>query len=102
MHMDDLSVQKSIATIAPTLKRDFVHMELKNNLIAAERKSALNSYPPSSFKRVAIVAMGEPSEEIKQKAQQVALAEKVRQAKREKERAAREAASKKRKAPERK
>merc|ERR1711972_469388 len=88
--MDDMSVQKTLLAVAPALKRDFVRMELKSNLISAERKEALRSFPPSSFKRVAVVAMGEPPDALKTKAQDMLLAVKTEEAQKEKARKDRE------------
>lgn len=88
--MDDWNVQRTLESIAPALQRDFVHMELRSNLLAAERKTALARFPASGFRRVAVVAMGEPPQEFKAKTQAALLAEKVETAKWEKEKAARE------------
>merc|ERR1719162_2441704 len=77
--MDDWNVQRTLEAIAPALARDFVHMELRSNLLATERKTALARFPSSNFKRVAVVAMGEPPQDFKAKTQEALLAEKVKQ-----------------------
>merc|ERR1740138_1415393 len=84
--LDDKSVQKTLAAVAPALKRDFVLMALKSNLLAAERKAALAKFPSTDFKKVAVVVMGEPPAEVKAKAHEKILAEKQEAAKQEKER----------------
>ena len=70
--LDDLSVRKLLSVIAPTLNRSFLVMELKSNLIAEERKEALERF--GEFKKVAVVAMGEPTAEYKKKVNGTALA----------------------------
>merc|ERR1712129_692223 len=85
--MDDGTVQKTLAAVAPALKRDFVHMELKSNLVKAEREAALRSFPSSDFTKVAVVVMGEPPADVKSKAQAAVLADKVKTAQKEKEKA---------------
>merc|ERR1719221_1851661 len=82
--LDDHSVQKTLAVIAPVLARDICIMELRSNLVRAQRKSILSRYPARDFKRVAVVAMGEPSSEFKSKSQELILADKKRKAEREK------------------
>mmetsp|Transcript_19964 Transcript_19964/g.36447 ORF Transcript_19964/g.36447 Transcript_19964/m.36447 type:complete len:572 (-) Transcript_19964:8-1723(-) len=83
--MDDNSVQSTLTALAPALRRDFIVMELASNLLAAERKAALKRFPSADFKRIAVVAVGEPPEEFKTKAQELLLAEKVQKAEREKQ-----------------
>merc|ERR1712039_244555 len=56
---DDHSVQKLIANVAPTLPRSFIIPELKSNLIESERKTRLANFP--TFKKTAVVVMGEPT-----------------------------------------
>lgn len=85
--LDDGSVQKTLAAVAPALKRDFVHMELKSNLVKAEREAALKAFPSTDFKKVAVVVMGEPPADVKTKAQERFLAEKVKQAQKDKQKA---------------
>jgi hypothetical protein len=79
--LDDLNVQKTLSVVAPILKRDFVQMELKSNLIAAERKAALAKFPSSRFKKVAMVVMGEPPADFKAKVHEWMLADKIEKAK---------------------
>merc|ERR1712187_1016183 len=64
--MDDLSVQRVIRTVAPLVPRNYVLMEVKENLVAADRAKALQRFAPSTFKRSASVQMGEPSVEYRE------------------------------------
>ncbi|CAK0813619.1 unnamed protein product, partial [Prorocentrum cordatum] len=82
--MDDMSVQNTLAAVTPALRRDFMVLELRDNLLAAERKKLLARFPASDFKRVAVVVMGEPSKEYKEKVQAQLLSEKVAAAEKEK------------------
>jgi len=63
--MDDRSVQKVVNSVAPLVPRNYVIMEVKSNLIAAERQAILKKFNYPCFKRVARVVMGEPSKEFK-------------------------------------
>ncbi|CAK0813620.1 unnamed protein product, partial [Prorocentrum cordatum] len=87
---DDMSVQNTLAAVTPALRRDFMVLELRDNLLAAERKKLLARFPASDFKRVAVVVMGEPSKEYKEKVQAQLLSEKVAAAEKEKARTKRE------------
>ena len=53
------------------------------DLVVAERKKVLARFPPSSFKRVAVVAMGEPPENYKAKIHGWMLTDKVKEKERE-------------------
>merc|ERR1712060_440614 len=82
--MDDGSAQKALMAVAPALKRDVVCMELNANLQAAERARVLNRFPVSDFKRVAVVAMGEPTDAYKARIHKMMLDEKIQAAEKEK------------------
>lgn len=75
--MDDASVRRVISTIAPTLRRNLVLMELQSNLIAGERKKELINFPSSDFKKTTVVVMGEPDKQYVAKVQDKLLAEKT-------------------------
>eukprot|EP00927_Polykrikos_kofoidii_P033429 TRINITY_DN2825_c0_g2_i1.p1 TRINITY_DN2825_c0_g2~~TRINITY_DN2825_c0_g2_i1.p1 ORF type:complete len:1084 (-),score=246.91 TRINITY_DN2825_c0_g2_i1:121-3372(-) len=76
--LDDESVQQVLSSLAPVVRRDLVFMELKDNLIRDERKANLRRFPVADFKRVAIVLVGEPPEEYKERVRELALADKIR------------------------
>merc|ERR1711920_1011275 len=97
--MDDFSAQKALMAVVPALKRDVICMELNANLQAAERARALNRFPVSDFKRVAVVAMGEPTDAYKARIHKIILDEKIEKAEKEwKKRQAERDQSRKRKA----
>jgi hypothetical protein len=73
--MDDLSVRRLIRSVAPVLRRKYVIMEVRNNLLVAQRKKVLEHFH-SDFKKIAIVAMGEPTQGHKDKVQQDLLEKK--------------------------
>eukprot|EP00927_Polykrikos_kofoidii_P050620 TRINITY_DN44512_c0_g1_i1.p1 TRINITY_DN44512_c0_g1~~TRINITY_DN44512_c0_g1_i1.p1 ORF type:complete len:952 (+),score=244.75 TRINITY_DN44512_c0_g1_i1:90-2945(+) len=64
--MDDFSVRRVINAIASVVPRNYVVMEVKQNLVASDRANNLKRFPSAYFKRVARVAMGEPANEFKQ------------------------------------
>jgi len=78
--MDDNSVSRLLTAIAPTLKRNFVVMQLKSNLVASERAEALARFGSEHFNKVASVVMGEPNAEYKKLVQDLLLAEKKKKA----------------------
>merc|ERR1719329_527326 len=78
--MDDNSVSRLLTAIAPTLKRNFVVMQLKSNLIASERAESLARFSSENFTKVATVAMGEPNAEYKKLVQDLLLGEKKKKA----------------------
>merc|ERR1712083_155109 len=82
--MDDFSAQKALMAVVPALKRDIVCMELNANLQAAERARALKRFPASDYKRVAVVAMGDPSDAFKARIHKMMLDEKIENAEKEK------------------
>jgi len=67
--MDDLSVRRLIRSVAPVLRRKYVIMEVRNNLLVTQRKKVLEHFH-SDFKKIAVVAMGEPSQAHVKKVQQ--------------------------------
>lgn len=73
--MEQGSASTVIREIAPMLKRDFLVLEMKANLLPQERKKALLSWRSPHFRKVASVAMGEPTAEYKSKVQELMLAD---------------------------
>lgn len=61
--MDDMSLQKVVSTLAPITPRNYVIMEVKSNLVKAERTAVLKKFSSSAFKKVARVVMGKPKAE---------------------------------------
>ncbi|CAK0829878.1 unnamed protein product [Prorocentrum cordatum] len=62
--MDDGSVSRVTGSVAPLLPRDYVFMEVKQNLVAEDRRANLKKFSGHRFKRVAHVVMGKPSKEF--------------------------------------
>merc|ERR1712107_568360 len=54
------TASKIIKTVAPLVPRHYVVMEVKGNLIEAERAANLKKFPSRLFKKTACVMMGEP------------------------------------------
>merc|ERR1712217_616913 len=88
--MDDLSVQRVLNAIAPTLNRSYIIPELRSNLLATERKNFLLKFSANEFKKVCTVMMGEPTAEYKSKVRALILADKKSKAEAEKKRKAQE------------
>jgi len=86
--MDDGSVRRLLCHVAPTTGRSFVVPELKDNLLAASRKESLKRW--AGFKKTAMVVMGPPPAEFKEKVQALILAEKKAKAETERKRKAAE------------
>merc|ERR1712194_686924 len=74
--MEDRSVQRIIANLAPMVPRNYVVLEAMSNLIADDRKKALGRFSAPCFKKIAHVAMGEPDAAFVKKQQEELLAEK--------------------------
>merc|ERR1712238_547430 len=70
---DDHSMSRMIKNIAPLQKRNYVIMEVRNNLMKDARKKVISKFPSSVFRKVAQVQMGEPSIEFKKRAQELTL-----------------------------
>jgi len=63
--MDNFSVRRLVNTIAAVVPRNYVIMEVKANLVEADRKQILQRFSAPHFRKVAQVVMGEPSAEYK-------------------------------------
>merc|ERR1719382_574639 len=74
--IDDHSVRRMLGHLAQTSKRSFIVPELVGNLQEAERKKLLASFSSPAFTKTAVVLMGEPSEEHKERVQALILGEK--------------------------
>merc|ERR1711871_198329 len=64
--MDDLSVRRVLQAVAPLVPRNYVVMEVKENLTKADREATLKRFCHPSYKKVANVVMGEPNAEYKE------------------------------------
>eukprot|EP00408_Alexandrium_pacificum_P067093 CAMPEP_0171175998 /NCGR_PEP_ID=MMETSP0790-20130122/11513_1 /TAXON_ID=2925 /ORGANISM="Alexandrium catenella, Strain OF101" /LENGTH=837 /DNA_ID=CAMNT_0011640883 /DNA_START=69 /DNA_END=2579 /DNA_ORIENTATION=+ len=65
--MDDFSIRRCLSSIAAVVPRNYVVMEVKQNLTPADRKSNLKRFAAPHFKKVAHVVMGEPPKDYKEK-----------------------------------
>merc|ERR1719469_1275856 len=60
-----MSAQRTLNSIAPVVPRNYVVMEVKQNLVQADRQENLKRFSAPHFKKIAHVVMGEPSAEYK-------------------------------------
>jgi len=88
--LDDHSVRRVLASAAPAMRRNFVVPELKANLLASERKAALAKFEAFGYKKTAMVVMGEPTAEHRERVQELILADKRAKAEAAKKRKAAE------------
>jgi len=63
--MDDFSVRRVLQTVAPVIPRNYIVMEVKENLVADDRVKNLKKFSHPSYKKVAHVVMGEPASDWK-------------------------------------
>merc|ERR1712232_1432909 len=63
--LDDMSARKVLQKIAPLAPRHYVVMEVKGNLLKDDRAQLLGKFAHPWFRRVAKVAIGEPSDNYK-------------------------------------
>jgi len=88
--LDDWSIRKVLSAICPALPRNFVVPELKANLVATGREAALLRFQSQDFTRKAVVLVGEPDQEYKDRVLSLLLAEKRAKAEAEQKRKAQE------------
>lgn len=74
--MDDGSLQRVVKSTTPMVPRNYVVMEVKSNLVKEERMETLKRFNTPNFKKVALVVMGEPDIQFKQKSYTALLVEK--------------------------
>jgi len=67
VNLDDpaSTVKRLIEAVTPIVPRSYIVMELKSNLVPAERKAALKRFNLPCYKRSARVIMGEPTKDYK-------------------------------------
>jgi len=93
--MDDASIRRVLMAVAPSLKRNYVIMQVKGNLTAEDRKAMLMRFGGPEFRRVAQVVMGEPPAEYRTWVQEATLKDKRAKAEAEARRKKAEATRKK-------
>mmetsp|Transcript_28432 Transcript_28432/g.52165 ORF Transcript_28432/g.52165 Transcript_28432/m.52165 type:complete len:499 (-) Transcript_28432:70-1566(-) len=71
--LDDLSVRKILQQVAPMQPRNFIVMEVRGNLLKEERALALPCWNVPTFKKIAMLLIGEPSLDFKKKTQEYLL-----------------------------
>merc|ERR1711920_732104 len=81
--VDDHSIRKAIMSIAPLVPRHYIVMEVKENLVADDRKANLQRFNLPHFKKIAKVMMGEPASEYKEKVYAQMLVDKQNKSDRE-------------------
>eukprot|EP00933_Yihiella_yeosuensis_P035612 TRINITY_DN2920_c0_g1_i1.p1 TRINITY_DN2920_c0_g1~~TRINITY_DN2920_c0_g1_i1.p1 ORF type:complete len:966 (+),score=324.01 TRINITY_DN2920_c0_g1_i1:68-2899(+) len=74
--LDDWSVTRVLNAIAPTVSRNYLVPELKANLTVKDRSESLLRFNSNDFSRKAMVIMGEPAKEFKDRVQAKILADK--------------------------
>merc|ERR1712194_945725 len=73
---EDSNLSKQLRNIATNQQRHYVVMEVKGNLLKAERNELREQFVARGFKTVAQTLMGEPPVEFKRKSQEMILAAK--------------------------
>lgn len=74
--LDNLSIRRALRSIAPAQRRSFLVVELKSNLLAAERKELISRFAAPHFKRLAQVMVGDPTADFKKRTQELLLKQK--------------------------
>merc|ERR1712151_1161895 len=65
--VDDASIRKALMMIAPLVPRHYVVMEVKQNLVTADRKALLKRFNMPHFNKIAKDMMGEPKDDYKER-----------------------------------
>merc|ERR1740121_1065405 len=65
--LDDMSVRRILQQVGPIVQRNFIVMEVKANLMKADRAEALARWSAPHFKKVAHVIVGEPKSDFKKR-----------------------------------
>jgi len=74
--MDDSSVRRVLNSVIATQPRNYIVMEVKSNLIKEERQELMKRFFAPCYKKVAMVVMGEPTDDFKAQEQENMLKEK--------------------------
>merc|ERR1711972_1007027 len=64
-YLNDHSIRRAIMSVAPHMPRHYLVMEVKENLICADRSNNLKRFNMPHFKKIAHVVMGEPKADYK-------------------------------------
>lgn len=63
VHLIDEVCVDRLSSVAPALGHNYIVMELEGNLLPEERRKVLERYPAPRFKRVAVVLLGDPTDQ---------------------------------------
>merc|ERR1712087_541878 len=63
--VDQGSIQRTVMAIAPLVPRNYIVMQVKQNLLEEDRKTNLERFNLPHFTKVAKVMMGEPKQDFK-------------------------------------
>merc|ERR1712083_1267397 len=74
--LDDESICRAVRSVAPLVPRNYVVMEVKQNLVAADRTANLQRFNLAHFRKVAYVVMGEPDTDFKLRVHEKLLVDK--------------------------
>merc|ERR1712187_325291 len=74
--LDDGSIKESMMLAASAQHRDFVVMEVEGNLTREHREKLLERFRLPSFRKVALVMIGEPPADFKERVNQLKLKDK--------------------------
>merc|ERR1719215_1093032 len=74
--MDDFSVRRVLSSIVAAQPRHYIVMEVKSNLITEERQELLRRFCAPPYKKVAMIVMGAPSSDFKDRIHDLMLKEK--------------------------
>merc|ERR1712187_294572 len=74
--IDQGGIERMIKTFAPMQGRNYIVMEVRNNLIEQDRINLLNKFPSETFRKIAQVQIGDASADFKQKTRDVMLGRK--------------------------
>jgi len=74
--MDDFSSRRVLDSVLATQPRNYIIMEVKGNLVPADRAVNIKKFASSTYKKVAKVVVGEPDEDFKKSVQAELLKEK--------------------------
>merc|ERR1719382_700297 len=74
--LDDSSASRVIHSVVPCVPRDYVFMEVKQNLCAEDRAANMKKFSSDKFTRIARVAIGTPPKAFIEKVHKTMLEQK--------------------------